>query len=167
MNDLLTIVCWPSHLLVTLMPWHQTKDRGAALLSFNVLCVMSIKLNLAIEMMTAERSWWEVSQRGNLFQMKDRTCQYYSPSPLSPLHKHTHTFLSMSPVTFSLHPPVASSLSSEPLPLRSDRGQHFSILQHTVCTLTDALTHTTSTLTLGCHSTILNWFGEYTTSRLV
>lgn len=67
-------------------------------------------------------------------------------------HTHAHNFLDMSPNSFSLHT-LASSLSSEPLPLRSDRGQHFSILQHTVCTLTDALTHTTSTLTLGSYST--------------
>lgn len=79
-----------------------------------------------------------MSQRSNLFQMKDRTCQYYSPSFLSHLHKHTqaYTFIPMSLVPFS-HLPVASSLSSEPLPLRSDRGQHFSILQHAVCTLRD------------------------------
>jgi len=59
---------------------------------------------------------------------------------LLPLNKHLLSFYVPS---YFLSP---SSPSSEPLPLRSDRGQHFSILQHIVCTLTDAPTHTTSSL---------------------
>ena len=120
-------------------------NRGAALWSFNVLCMTSAKLRLGHGDDDCRRKWWEGSQRSNLFPMKDKACQYSYPSLLSPLYKHPQ---STPPPPFFCNAPhspcSSSSLSSEPLPLRSDRGQHFSILQHTVCTLTDALTHTTN-----------------------
>lgn len=99
----------------------------------------SAKLDLAMEMMTAEKL-----VRGEPEKQSLPNEGWDLPALLSiPNHTHTNThppFLLCPPIAFSLHP-LTSSLSSEPLPLRSDRGQHFSILQHTMCTHTDALTH--------------------------
>lgn len=121
-----------------------------------------------MEVMTAERS-------GERWAREAISSKWRTGTASTTIHPFslpciiTHLFLlCLPPITFSLHP-RASSLSSEPLPLRSDRGQHFSILQHTLCTLTDALTHTTSTLTSGCYSTSLIDLGNITarlTSRL-
>ncbi len=59
------------------------------LLNFDILYMTSANLDSAMKMMTAERKWWKVSQRSNLFQMKDRSCQCYYQSLSSNLPKHT------------------------------------------------------------------------------
>lgn len=56
---------------------------------------------------------------------------------------HSHTFLFCS--YCFLH---SSSPSSEPLPLRSDKGQHFRILQYTRC-----MHRCTGTIASGCYHT--------------
>lgn len=93
-----------------------------------ILYMTSAKWDLAMEITTAERSeQWAREPKWRTWLVLLSIPSFF---PELLIHSQTHTYLSISPVPFSLYPPpVASSLYSEPLPLRSDRGQHFSI-QH-------------------------------------
>ena len=96
-------------------------NRGAALWSFNVLCMTSAKLRLGHGDDDCRRKWWEGSQRSNLFPMKDKAGQYHYPPPLSHLYKHTQStpppplFFAMPPIRLALHPlyPLSHSLCGQ------------------------------------------------------
>lgn len=87
------------------------------------------------------RKWWEGSQRSNLFPMKDKACQYYYPSLLSHLYKHTHTpFFAMPPIRLALHPlyPLSHSLCGQ---IEANTSAYCSIL----CALSQMHWHTPQT----------------------